>query len=112
MSTGIAGSPDQLADGVNADYVAEVFSDRAVKVRFGGVSTDATTGAITGIRTDTAGRVMLSERAMLQAMLQESRLQTFLIHCLCTNQPVPDDLDALRLEPTLVYETDSIELEN
>lgn len=111
-STGIAGSPTQIADSVNPGYVAQVYPDRSLKVSFGGVSVDPTTGAIVGIRTDSAARITLSERAMLQALLGEARLQTFLIWCLCSNQPVPDDLDALRREQKLVRDTDLIELEN
>ena len=111
-STGIAGAPGQIADGANPDYVAQVYSDLALKVRFSGVAADDTTGQIVGIRTDAASRITLSERATLQAVLQESRLQTFLLHCLCTNQPVPDDLDDLRREPKFVTETDIVELEN
>ena len=111
-STGIAGAPSQIADGVNSNYVAQVYPDRAVSVRFAGVTTDPVTGALAGLRADNAGRITLSERAMLQQMLVESRIQTHLLYCLCTNQPVPDDLDALRREPMMVRETDRIELEN
>lgn len=109
-STGIAGAPGQIADGVNTDYVAQVYSDLALKVRFSGITASGSTD--TAIALDAAGRITLSERAVLQAVLQESRLQTYLLFCLCTNQPVPDDLDALRREPSLVRDTDLIELEN
>lgn len=111
-STGIAGAPTQIADGRNPNYVAQVYPDLALKVSFGGVGVDTTTGRIIGIRTDNNGRITLSERAMLAAMLSEARIQTLLLYCLCTNQPVPDDLDALRREPRLATDTDTIELEN
>jgi hypothetical protein len=111
-STGIAGAPSQIADGKNPAYVAQVYPDGAVEVRIAGASTDPVTGQVTGPRTDNNARITLSERAMLAAMLQESRIQTLLLYCLCTNQPVPDDLDALRREPRLTTETDLIELEN
>lgn len=111
-SSGIAGAPGQLADGKNPNYVAQVYSDFALKVRFGGVSQDPTTGALVGFRTDGAARITLSERALMLATLRETRIQTLLMYCLLTNQPVPDDLDAMRREPNLVLDTDPIELEN
>lgn len=111
-STGISGAPSQLADGKNPTYIAQVYSDFALKVRFGGVAVDSTTGQVVGLRTDVAGRVTLSERAMLAALLSEAKLQTWLLYCICTNQPVPEDLDALRREPQLARDTDLIEYEN
>ena len=105
-STGIAGTPGQIADGVNADYVAEVFSDRSVSVRFQGIGES---GSAAAPSLGVGNRLVTAERALFVAILQELRIMNYL---LATGLNVREDLDGLRREPNLVADTDPAELEN
>lgn len=105
-STGIAGTPGQIADGVNTNYVAEVFSDRSVSVRFGALDMS---GSLASPALGIGNRVITAERSIQVAILRELRVISFL---LANGLNVRDDLDGLRHEPRLAADTDSSELEN
>mgnify|MGYP001618062717 CR=1 FL=1 len=105
-STGIAGAPGQIADGVNPDYVAQVFPDLSVSVRFQGIGES---GSSVAPSLGTGNRLITAERAMFAAILQELRIMNYL---LATGLNVREDLDGLRREPNLIADTDPAELEN
>lgn len=88
-STGISGSPTQLADGADPNIVAQVYSDGSVKVR--GATLNVAGGTVEG-RADFDGATVISSADVLKAILIELRVLTGLIKQMALSGDDPEQL--------------------
>jgi hypothetical protein len=100
-STGVAGSPTQLADGKNPKLVATVYSDGSVKVR--GANLDAAGNTVES-RAGYDGATKITSDEVLKAVLVELRVLTGLIRQMALS---PDDPEQLRQDELIAIGNDT-----
>jgi adhesin HecA-like repeat protein len=100
-STGIAGSPTQLADGTDPNIVATVYSDGSVKVR--GATLNVAGGTVEG-RADFDGATVISSADVLKAILIELRVLT---NVMMQAALMTDDPEQLRRDEILAVGGDA-----